>query len=516
MRIALYLRVSSSGQRDRQTIEAQRRALTELASSRGWTIVATFADDGFTAKAGHLEARAGFRAMLQAAVGGAFEAVLVVDIDRLTRSQDLAERGQVLGALQLAGVKLMTPAGEYDLRTTDGDLLVNLAAWKASADNKRRRDATVDGKRSAIARGRKPAGPTPYGYRYDRTSGAWSVHETEAAIVREIIARVAEGEASSTIADDLNARGVSRKRAGLWTHHRIVALVNSRTYLGTWTADKAHNLTMSVPVLVDAALWHQAQASFAVNGRRGLRRTRHVYLLEALAVCAICGAPIQIASALKPWRGGDGRGRVATPARYFCRAHRNRYGERCPLPYLKVADVDARLWAAVRALILEGDRLERAAGAVRAASAEDGVQWQQDLEHAQRQLKRLATTEAAILARFRRGAISDAAMDVELGAIGRERTMLEHQVAAATRATSRLGRRRQRAEGLVERIAELRRKVDVEDMDARRRLVEQLFGPGAVELDASGRIMANMHVSLAAGASTSSGGEINAIFRLVA
>ena len=454
--------------------------------------------------------------MLQAAVGGAFDAVLVVDVDRLTRSQDLAERGQVLGALQLAGVKLMTPAGEYDLRTTDGDLLVNLAAWKASADNKRRRDATVAGKRAAIARGRKPAGPTPYGYRYDRATGVWSVHEAEAPILREMYRRVAEGETCVSIADDLNARGVPRQRSALWSPQRIAHMITSRTCLGTWVADKAKALTISIPPIIDEALWQQAQASLAVFARRGLRRTRHVYLLEGMAVCSICGADILIASANgNGWSARNTR-RPPNPARYFCRSHRARYGERCPLPYLKVADVDARLWAAVRELILQGDRLERAAGAVRAAADGDGAQWRQDLEQAQGKLKRLATTEAAILARFRRGAIGEAAMDVELAAIGRERKLLEHQVAAATRATAQLGRRRERATGLIERIAELRRKVDVEDMEARRRLVEQLFGPGAIELDASGRMTANMQVSLATAGSTSSGGETHLAFRLVA
>jgi DNA invertase Pin-like site-specific DNA recombinase len=37
---------------------------------------------------------------------GQFDVVVVVDLDRLTRSEDLRERGEVLGAFQEAGVQI--------------------------------------------------------------------------------------------------------------------------------------------------------------------------------------------------------------------------------------------------------------------------------------------------------------------------------------------------------------------------------------------------------------------------
>ena len=48
--VAVYLRVSSQAQRQRETIASQREAVLEYARSRGWSIPheRVFADDGFS------------------------------------------------------------------------------------------------------------------------------------------------------------------------------------------------------------------------------------------------------------------------------------------------------------------------------------------------------------------------------------------------------------------------------------------------------------------------------------
>ena len=49
-RAALYVRVST----DRQTVENQVAKLTEVATARGWQIVATFTDAGIWRRAGRI------------------------------------------------------------------------------------------------------------------------------------------------------------------------------------------------------------------------------------------------------------------------------------------------------------------------------------------------------------------------------------------------------------------------------------------------------------------------------
>src|SRR6516165_10078848 len=80
-RAALYLRVSTDG----QTPENQRRALKAVAAQRGWTVVATYDDNGISGAKGR-DQRPGLDAMLRDATRGRFNVVMVWAMDRPGRS----------------------------------------------------------------------------------------------------------------------------------------------------------------------------------------------------------------------------------------------------------------------------------------------------------------------------------------------------------------------------------------------------------------------------------------------
>src|SRR5450432_891589 len=109
VRAVIYARVSSAAQRDRHTIASQLTTLPNFISLRGWKLVRppeTYVDDGRTAKGGFLSKRTSFTRLMHDAGQGLFDVVAVVDLDRLTRSEDLRERGEVLGAFQRGGVQI--------------------------------------------------------------------------------------------------------------------------------------------------------------------------------------------------------------------------------------------------------------------------------------------------------------------------------------------------------------------------------------------------------------------------
>ncbi len=473
MRAAIYARVSSDAQRERHTIENQLRVLPAYIAAQGWTLAGKYVDDGRTARTGKLEARDGFAKLVADVERGTIDTVVVVDVDRLTRTEDMRERAAILGAFQAANVAIATPSGGLlDLRTMMGELYVTLQAIFAAEENRKRAERIKAGKLRAIAEGRKPAGPTPYGLAYSRAAATWSIEATAAAIVREIFARAIAGESCLAIAGDLDARGVRPPR-GAWTRHTVWRIVRSRHPAGEWSADKRRRLTMPVPRIVDDATWQAAQAALMAHGKRGLRRTRHVYLLEGLAVCGLCGSPIAMRSPT-PQR----RGRVQ-PAAYVCRARKlQRRGEpRCAAEVVPVADADARVWAAVAAELDDpalAAEVQRRATA-RAANRRD---WAADAAGHRKHLERLARVEAAILGRYRRGAISDQAIDIELAALGRERAAVADQLATAERAAA------SGDEGLPDEpgawLAAIRELVAEASPEARQRLVRAIVEPGSV------------------------------------
>jgi DNA invertase Pin-like site-specific DNA recombinase len=81
MRVALYLRVSTS----EQTTRNQRRELRAVAERHGWTVAATFEDTGISGSKGR-EARPGFDALMMAVARREIDMVVAWSVDRLGRS----------------------------------------------------------------------------------------------------------------------------------------------------------------------------------------------------------------------------------------------------------------------------------------------------------------------------------------------------------------------------------------------------------------------------------------------
>ena len=184
-----------------------------------------------------------------------FDVVVVIDAKRMTRTESWRERGLILGTLQDAQIKVAIASTDQvlDLNTDEGDLLIGLETHFAAKDNRSRRENVIRGKQEAIRKGKKPSGPTPFGYLYDRETATWSVDPVLGPVVIEIFERVAKGETCLAIAHDLQARGVPRARRsktgsrkpGRWCRERVWQIVRARTYLGAWVANKAKKLSVS-------------------------------------------------------------------------------------------------------------------------------------------------------------------------------------------------------------------------------------------------------------------------------
>ena len=430
-RAVIYARVSSQIQKDKQTIASQLSTLPAYVASQGWKLVKpvdTYVDDGRTAKSGHLEKREGWRRLVKDMAAGLFDVVVVVDQDRLTRSEDMIERAQILGAFQRADVKIaVASTGQIlDLGSSEGDLLSMLQAWVAAEHNRKHRERVKRGKLEAISKGKKPAGPTPFGYRYERATGIWSIHEQNGPVVVEIFERVAAGESCQVIALDLHARGIERPRCGFWSRERVWQITRARTYLGEWVADKRKGLKVPVPRIIPEELYKGTQEALLRFGLRGLKRNKHISLCQGIALCGLCGASVVLSQA----NAHDGKRKL----RYYkcARALRVPFGQtKCALPSRRVEGVDEAVWARVQEVLSNPERVNRALAARKADASIVGGNWKSDLEGFRRRLRQLERAEEALLERFSREMISEAAMDQQLKRMSAERLLLLRQVDTA-------------------------------------------------------------------------------------
>ena len=102
-RAALYLRVSTG----EQTVENQRHDL-EAAAQRGWTVVATYTDEGISGTKGR-DKRPGLDSLLKDAVRGRSDVAMCWAVDLLGSLQEL--HGAKVDLLHQQAIGTTTPAG---------------------------------------------------------------------------------------------------------------------------------------------------------------------------------------------------------------------------------------------------------------------------------------------------------------------------------------------------------------------------------------------------------------------
>lgn len=477
MRAAIYARVSSAAQRDQHTIESQLHVLNAYVKAQGYELVGTYCDDGRSAKTGMLERRDGFARLMRDAEAHLFDVVVVLDVNRLTRTGSIEERAEILGPFQRLGIVIATPSGGVlDLRSFLGEFWVTIQAMVAAEDNRKRAEAIKGGKLRAIAEGRKPAGPTPYGLAYSRATGQWSLHSERAPIVVEMFERVAAGDACSTIADDFYARGIPGAR-GDWSRHRVWDIVRSRHPVGEWTVDKRKGIVIKVPAIVSEELWERAQQALLRHKKRGLRRTKHTYLLEGLATCGECGAPILIRSECGSIGKTTGRKSLAA---YVCKRRKLelRGVTRCTAPIVTIVDADARMWAKLSELITNPDLL--AAGIAQRRKENDGRDWQADLAGYKKRIAEIDKTEAALVERFAAGAITSQALDPALHRLKTKRDALAAQARMAESAVVNAADAQARLDDAIALMTKLAPALPKASPEARRELVARFIKPGSI------------------------------------
>lgn len=486
LRCAVYARVSSAAQRDRDTIAAQLRDLPAFAARHGWTVVVTEIDDGKSAAAGKLDARDGLARLLAGAARGAFDIVVVSDIDRLTRSADFRERGAILGAFQVAGIKVACAlTGQiHDGNTEMGDLTISLGAFFAAAENRKRRERVLAGQQLARDRGGKGCGHTPFGLTYAKVDGrhVWGLDPERAPILREIFERVANRESCLRIAEDFEDRELARAGKKPWTRHRVWELAASSTHAtGAWKV-RGGAQTIAVPAIVTPELVARARAALEVGRKSGLDRTWHVYLLAKLSRCGSCGQAIRVRS------GGNyrkGRKVYAHPFEYRCVGRWSPLPpgvKRCAAPGVEVHNADERAWAAI-CRELADPALVPALVAIRAERSTDRRDFGADVAGYEKHLARLTAAEVDTLNLLHRGKASAAAVEKSLAKLHREREMVTEQLRFAERARGRAVLATQRLCDAEAIVAGLRDRLATATPIERREIVATLVDPGGVVLD---------------------------------
>jgi site-specific DNA recombinase len=297
-RVALYLRVSSEEQRERETIDIQREFLEQYCGLYGLEVAGIYEDDGFSGTVPMAERSEGWR-LLNDAKASEFGTVLVSKLDRLGRS--LLVIFDAHDRLADAGAALRSGREPIDTSNPSGRLIFQMLASFAEYDRENIAERTQAGLRRAFRKGTQ-LGCIPFGYDVNEGNlgGGFVVVEEEARIVREIVANVAGGATLYSEAKRLNDegepspgrkyRGRPRKHGPAWCDSTVRGIVTQSAYGGVHIVKaRGGPIERPVPAIVEPALQQQALARLEQNKRYSGGRKGRNYLLRGFVARAHCG-----------------------------------------------------------------------------------------------------------------------------------------------------------------------------------------------------------------------------------
>jgi DNA invertase Pin-like site-specific DNA recombinase len=176
----LYVRKSRDEESVADALDLQRRALERLAQERGILEYDVVTEIGSGAT---LADRPRFVEVLGRVQAGEVSVIIAAHEDRLTRA-DTLEGAYITNILAQAGVRVLTPAGEVDLRDDAHALLwdVKRALSRYELSSYKRRVKAANNER---ARQGKPSNGTfqKFGYRWDRERQVYEPSEDYPALV---------------------------------------------------------------------------------------------------------------------------------------------------------------------------------------------------------------------------------------------------------------------------------------------------------------------------------------------
>ena len=88
------------------------------------------------------------------------------------------------------------------------------------------------GRTAKAKNGDKPAGVSPFGYRYTSDKKHVEIDPAEAAAVRMMFSEAQKGKSLHQVADVLNAQGISTRRGKEWSAGNVQVILRNRFYVG--------------------------------------------------------------------------------------------------------------------------------------------------------------------------------------------------------------------------------------------------------------------------------------------
>jgi len=315
MDAAQYLRKSrmEEGMDTEEVLAKHRKALAEYAAANGIHIIETYYE---VVSGESLYARPEMLRLLEDVEDGKYDAVLCMDLDRLSRGR-MKDQGIILDSFKDSGTLIVTPEKTYDLSDEIDDELAEFKTFMSRREYKIINKRLQRGKAQTIRDGCYVAN-APYGYRkvtIDRKP-TLEIVESEAAYVRMMFDMYADGYGCVAIARHINTLGAKPRRCDAFNRSTVALILKNPVYIGKVVWDRTKHVRKGArgnpkhitiqqprdhwvivdglhPAIIDKELFGQVQDIMAGRYIPPANDGTIKSPLAGLVKCAVCGRNMQ-------------------------------------------------------------------------------------------------------------------------------------------------------------------------------------------------------------------------------
>ncbi|PFD84329.1 recombinase [Bacillus anthracis] len=296
MNVAIYLRLS----RDEENkgidsiLANHREKLTQFCEQNKWKYK-IFQE---IASSRTIELREQLINMLERVKQNQYDAVVVMDVDRLSRNEFDAPR--IFKILSDSNTVIVTPTKTYDWSRDEDNLLLGIQSLVAAQEYKQIKKRMTAGKRSASEKGLWVHGIPPLGYDKDPETRKLVPNE-DAKHVQFIFNSIVNGKTVSDVYHELNMMKVKTRTNSKFAFNSVVRIVNNEAYKGTIVSNKYldknamrpkdewHYVSNVHPAIVDEATWKKANKIVNTYSFSAPRSRNKIYPTTKLIFCGNCG-----------------------------------------------------------------------------------------------------------------------------------------------------------------------------------------------------------------------------------
>ena len=306
-KVALYIRVSTVHQIDKDSLPMQRK---DLISYAHYVLVIddydVFEDAGYSGK--NVE-RPAFQEMMRRCRLGEFSHVLVWKIDRISRN--LVDFSLLYEELKKLNVSLVSKNEQFDTSTAMGEASLKILLVFAELERKTTSERVAATMLTRAKEGKWNGASVPYGYEYNAETKYPVLNEKEAEVVKAIFSNYASMRSLVKVVKWLMDNGYTAKHGGKWFATTVKQIINNPFYIGILRYNLKHHATRKSnapedvivvenahPALIDKALFEKCNRIMATNSsflnKEGKHKTvSHTHIFAGLLKCGCCGRSLK-------------------------------------------------------------------------------------------------------------------------------------------------------------------------------------------------------------------------------